>query len=173
MEETFDAKSEVAVSDGAHHPLKAFVVSGLMVGVLDGLAATINSAINGGSPLRVFQYIASGVLGSSSFQGGWPTFLLGVFLHFVIAFGASAAFIAVGRFVPALLRVPFYLTGPVYGVAVYFFMRDLIIPLSSVTRLNYTGRASAIGIIIHILFVGIPIVLIAQKFAKPQKSDLE
>ena len=146
--------------------LKPIVYCGLTVGGLDGLAATVSSLVQGGRPFRVFQYIASGLLGPDSFQGGWPTFFLGVFLHFVVAFGASTVFVLVSRFIPALTRVPFYIAGPIYGVLVYFFMRDLVLPMSLVTRLNYTAGASAIGIMIHILFVGLPIAFISSRFNK-------
>jgi len=152
------------------HPLKIILYSGLTVGVLDGIAATVSSAVRGGSPIRVFQYIASGLLGQSAFQGGLATFGLGLLLHFVIAFGASVVFIFAARFIPWISRVPFYLSGPVYGVLVYFIMRDVVIPMSLVTRLNYNASATAIGIIIHILFVGIPIAFINSRFSKEYTS---
>ncbi|MGD9631213.1 MAG: hypothetical protein AB7V18_18405 [Pyrinomonadaceae bacterium] len=70
--------------------LKAICMAGLAVGVLDGLAAVISSALRGVAPARVFQYIASGVLGKASYEMGAATVLLGIFLHFVVAFGRSA-----------------------------------------------------------------------------------
>ena len=160
--------SDIQEESGTGIPplLKPIVYSGMTVGVLDGLAASVSSLVQGGKPFRVFQYIASGLLGPDSFQGGWATFFLGLLLHFVIAFGASAVFVLASRFIPVLTRVPFYIAGPIYGVLVYFFMRDLIIPMSLVTRLNYNAGASAIGIMIHILFVGLPIAFINSRFNK-------
>lgn len=151
-------------------PLKIILYSGLTVGVLDGIAATVSTMLRGGTPIRVFQYIASGLLGQSAFQGGSATFSLGLLLHFVVAFGASIVFISVGRLLPVLSRIPFYITGPLYGVIVYFVMRDVVIPMSLVTRLNYNASASAIGIVIHILFVGIPIAFINSRFTKEHTS---
>jgi hypothetical protein len=43
---------------------------GLAVGVLDGLYTVIASSLRGGAPIRVFQYISSGLLGRASFNGG-------------------------------------------------------------------------------------------------------
>ena len=169
-EEIFDAITDEEDIRAGVHPLKIILYSGLTVGVLDGIAATVSTVVRGGSPIRVFQYIASGMLGQSAFQGGWATFVLGLLLHFVIAFGASIVFISAARFVTWLSRIPFYLSGPVYGVLVYFIMRDVVIPMSLVTRLNYNASASAIGIVIHILFVGIPIAFINSRFSKEYTS---
>jgi hypothetical protein len=45
-------------------------------------------------------------------------------------------------------------------------MRDVIVPMSLVTRLNYNASAVTIGLIIHILFVGTPIAFINSRFTK-------
>ncbi|MEQ1763797.1 MAG: hypothetical protein ABL984_11710 [Pyrinomonadaceae bacterium] len=161
---------EISSPTAKPYALKAILYSGLTVGVLDGIAATVSTMIRGGTPIRVFQYIASGLLGQSAFQGGISTFALGLLLHFVVAFGACVVFIFAGKFLPVLSRVPFYITGPIYGVLVYFVMRDVVIPMSLVTRLNYNASASAIGIIIHILFVGLPIAFINSRFTKEYTS---
>ncbi|HUY78769.1 MAG TPA: hypothetical protein VMV29_18495 [Ktedonobacterales bacterium] len=42
------------------------------------------------TPLMVFQYIASGLLGPSAFAGGYSTALLGLLIHFVISFVVAA-----------------------------------------------------------------------------------
>ena len=144
--------------------LKTIVYCGLTVGVLDALAATINSAMRGGSPIRVFQYVASGVLGPSSFEGGLATYLLGLFFHFTIAFGVSTVFVIASLFLPFLTRWPVYIVGPLYGIVVYFIMRDVISPLSHVERLNYSAVSVAIGLFIHMLCVGLPIALITRRF---------
>jgi len=171
MEENiFAASTEEENVRAGVHPLKIILYSGFTVGVLDGIAATVSTVIRGGTPIRVFQYIASGLLGQSAFQGGWATFALGLLLHLVVAFGASVVFISASRFVPMLARFPFYINGPIYGVLVYFIMRDVVVPMSLVTRLNYNASASAIGIIIHILFVGIPIAFINSRFSKEYTS---
>ena len=150
--------------------LRTILYCGTVVGVLDGIAATVSTVLQGGNPIRVFQYIASGMIGRAAFQGGWATFALGLLLHFVVAFGASLVFVLAGRVLPRLARVPFHITGPIYGVLVYFFMRDVVIPLSLVTRLNYTPGVSAVGIMIHILFVGMPIAIISSRFSREYSS---
>jgi uncharacterized membrane protein YagU involved in acid resistance len=144
---------------------QAILFGGLLAGILDLTAAFINSGLNGVSPLRVMQAIASGLLGAESFAGGTATAALGVFLHFVIAFGATIVFYLVSRKLKFLTEQA-VASGVIYGILVYLFMSFIVLPLSS-----FTGKTPSaplpitIGLIIHILFVGLPIVLTVRRFA--------
>ncbi len=142
--------------------IRSVVFAGTAVGVLDGIAAVVSAGIRGVSPDRVFQYISSGILGRSSYEGGAATIALGVLLHFVVAFGAAAVFVAAARKF-AFLRTNPLIVGPLYGVAVYFFMSEVISALSNVSRQPRTLSGTMIGILIHIFFVGLPIAIIASK----------
>lgn len=169
-EDLFASDIEERSRPGTSPLLRTIIYSGLTVGVLDAIAATVSTVVRGGTPIRVFQYVASGLLGQSAFEGGWATYALGLMLHFVIAFGASVIFIVAGRLVPFISRIPFYISGPVYGVIVYFVMRDVIVPMSLVTRLTYNASAVTVGLIIHILFVGTPIAFLNWRFTKEYMS---
>ena len=65
----------------------------MAVGILDGLAAVVTAAVRGISPDRVFQYIASGILGRAAFEGGAATIAFGLLLHFIVALGAASVFV--------------------------------------------------------------------------------
>ena len=65
---------------------RAILFGTLAVGVLDLADALIFFGLRGARPIRIFQSIAAGLLGRASFSGGVPTALLGVILHFFIAF---------------------------------------------------------------------------------------
>jgi hypothetical protein len=152
--------------------LQTIVFAGLAVGVLDGIAAVLNAGIRGVSPDRVFQYISSGILGRNAFDGGVATIALGVALHFAIAFGASAVFIVGASWLTALNRY-WLVSGPLYGIAVYFFMSELVTNLSSVSRGPRTMSGTLTGILIHIFCVGLPIALISARSSKRSAvSDL-
>src|SRR5215203_2230794 len=113
-------------------PFKTIVIGGVCVGILDGLAATINAGLKGVPPERVFQYIASGLIGrDTSYTGGAATVILGILLHFAIAFSVVAVFLLLSRTFPFLLRRA-VMSGLIYGIAVYFAMAYLIVPLSAV-----------------------------------------
>src|SRR6266702_597127 len=108
--------------------LAAIGLGGLTAGVLDGMDATIFYGLYAGvTPVRLFQHIASGLIGAKAFDGGWYTVILGIALHFSIATGAAAIYYGVSRMLPILSQKPF-LSGPAFGIAVYLFMRYVVVP---------------------------------------------
>jgi hypothetical protein len=137
------------------HPLRTVAIAGLIAGALDGTAAVL---VYGPTPLRLFQSVASGLLGSDSYQGGIATGILGLVLHFFIATSAAAVFLLASRRLPLLVRraAP---SGVAYGIAVYFFMRLVVLPLSAATLRPLTLEAAAKGVAIHIVCIGLPIAL--------------
>jgi len=58
---------------------------GLIAGTLDIADNLIFNQFRGISPIRVFQYIASGLIGMKSFQLGLASVALGVLIHYTIA----------------------------------------------------------------------------------------
>lgn len=141
------------------HPV---VVGGAVAGVLDILAAFTLSAARGGSPVRVLQGIASGLLGSSAFQGGAATAFLGVTLHFFIAFVAAAVYYGASRVLPILVRRP-VVSGLAYGVVVYAVMNLVVLPLSRVNFRTPPSSIVATLVAIHMLCVGLPIALAVRR----------
>ena len=106
---------------------------GLLCGVMDITAALVVYGLFGLRPQHLLQGIAAGVLGPQSYQGGWGTELLGLFLHFVIAYGAATVFFAASRWMRFLVEHA-VVAGVLCGVAVYFFMQWVVLPLSKATR---------------------------------------
>lgn len=141
------------------------VFGGLAIGILDGIAATVNAAIRGVGPVRVWQYVASSVAGSDSSSGGGATVALGLLIHLCVAFGVAIAFYLLARLVPALIRYA-VIAGVVYAIAVYFAMAYVIVPMTLVRQGAFTWYGLISGLIIHILFVGLPVALIAKRYAK-------
>lgn len=140
------------------------VYGGLAVGVLDGIAALVNAGLRGVTPTRVFQYISSSLLGTEAFNGGTTTVVLGVILHFLVAFGVATGFYVLARIFPAVLRYAI-LSGVVYGIAAYFAMAYLIVPLTQVRQGAFSWNGLITSVIIHILFVGLPVAIIARRYA--------
>lgn len=149
-------------SPSALRAFQTIVYGGLWVGTLDGLAATINAATRGVTPDRVFHYIASGLIGrDASYNGGAATIILGILLHYTIAFGVVTAFLLLSRRFPFLLRRP-VISGMLYGIAVYFAMGYLIVPLSAVPKIPFSFSGMITGIAIHMFCVGLPAALIVR-----------
>lgn len=142
------------------------IFGGLIVGVLDGTTALVSAGLKGVTPVQVFQYISSGLLGPASYKGGWATVLLGVLCHFLIALVATMVYYFASLKIPLLIKQG-VICGMIYGVAVYFFMWRIVTPLSAARRLPF----SLPQLLIHILIVGLSIGLIAR-WAARKRSDL-
>jgi hypothetical protein len=144
---------------------RAWVTAGLFAGACDLTAACLHAGYFGASPVRVFHAVAGGLLGrETSLAGGWPTALLGVFLHFFIAFGAAGTYLAASRFWRFLMDRPL-VAGPLYGIAVYWFMQLVVIPMSAIVPRPQLLSNRLIAIGIHIVCVGLPIAWSIARFA--------
>lgn len=130
---------------------------------MDITSAIIITLLRGGTVLRLMQFIASGLLGREAFQGGPPVALLGLALHFVIAFGLVAVFyFARGRL--AFLRNYPVPSGIIYGLTVFAVMNLIVLPLSAAKpRHTLTGDLIQIGI--HMFVIGLPTALLVRRFS--------
>ena len=146
-------------------PTKAIISAGTICGVMDITAALVVYGAMGAKPVRLLQGIAGGVLGPSTYKGGTSTALLGLALHFVIAFGAATVFYIASRGIRFLMDQA-VVSGVLYGIAVYFFMQRIVIPLSRANRNPFSLKFMAIGLIIHICCVGLPIALSVRKYSQ-------
>jgi hypothetical protein len=140
------------------------LMGGLLAGVLDIIAAFALAYLRSGAmPKRVLQGIAAALLGKPAFDGGWPTALLGLGCHFLIAFAAAAAYAVVSRTFDWPNRHPVP-AGLLWGIAVFLVMFFLVLPMTK-SHPTYTVRALAPLVVIHMLFVGLPISLSAARYA--------
>jgi uncharacterized membrane protein YagU involved in acid resistance len=111
---------------------------------------------------RLFQGVASTVLGKQAFDGGIPTALLGVVMHFGVAFGWSAVFLFLvmrSSWIRDLLasRNGVGKVASLYGPFIWLVMSLVVIPLL-VHRPPVVGLRWWVQLIGHIPFVGLPIV---------------
>ena len=146
--------------------LQPVIWGGLIAGTLDLIAACVSAWLRGGvSPVRVAQFIASGILGTESFNGGAKTVALGVAFHFLIATVAAAIFYVASRSLLILVERPIAF-GLLYGVVVHLFMTQVVLPLSNVTQRPPTLSGFIIGVLIIMFCVGLPIALIVRRFSR-------
>ena len=154
--------------NGRPKAFETILIGGALGGIGDGLDAVLYyNWTSGVAPARLFQFIASGLLGARSFNGGWATVLLGVVLHFTIAIGAAAVFYAGCRMIPALVKQP-WITGPAYGLVVYAVMHYIVVPMSAVAhrKTPMSGMELADQLFSHMFLVGLPIALMARRSAR-------
>lgn len=149
----------------------AILLGGLTAGTLDILDAFAFYGLRGVSPIRIPQSIAAGLLGSSAYQGGAATALLGMALHFLIAFTAAAIFQGISRKL-AFARTHAIASGLLYGCCVYAFMNLVVLPLSKAGAPRFSGLPFVNGVLAVVLLVGLPISLISSRSAS-QSPDSE
>lgn len=146
--------------------IRAGIFAWLAGGALDIVAAaTIYPAVYGADPVRILQSIAKGVQGPAAFEGGAASAALGLGLHFFIAIIGGIVLAAAMQRI-ALLRAQPLLTGAGFGVAVYFFMQKIVLPLSLAGAQNPDAKDMSIGIAIHIVLFGVPMAYAARRLLK-------
>jgi hypothetical protein len=143
---------------------RAILWGGFLCGVLDITAAFVVYGQFGAKPIRILQSIASGLLGARSFDGGFATAALGLFLHFFIAFSAATVFVVASRRLHFLVEHPI-VSGVLYGIAVYFFMQG-VVRLSAARHGAFSWKMTLIGVAIHIVCVGTPIAQATYRIAR-------
>ena len=145
--------------------------AGFATAIVDGLFSSVLSAFFYGSTVaRLFQGVASVVLGTEALDGGLFTALVGVGLHVFVAFSWSAAFLFLvlrSARVRAVLESPY---GPakvaaVFGPLVWVVMSCVVIPVFVHRPPGITPRWW-IQFFGHAVFVGLPIAL-AVRGARP------
>jgi hypothetical protein len=162
----FTRPSEDAPACGRPRALDTILYGGLAVGVLDGLFALVfYGLILGVKPLRIFQSVASGLLGRASYEGGTRTFLLGVLLHFVVAFCIAAVYYLLSLKLPVLVRRA-VVSGLVYGLLAYLVMNYVVVPLSAIGPRPTPLSAFLPAFIAHAFLVGLPVALLARRSAR-------
>jgi hypothetical protein len=138
----------------------AIATGGLVAGTLDLAQACILFGWN--IPLA----IAGGLLGPQAFHGGVATYVLGVCLHFLIALSAAATYFAVSRRLRFMTQYAL-VCGLFFGAAVELVMRLIVLPLSALHASGpYTHHDLVLGLVVHMVVIGLPISFSVQRFAK-------
>ena len=156
--------------DIARRSFQPVAVAGALAGTLDLTAACIQGALNGRTPERVLQSIASGWFGKQTYTLGATSAALGFVTHFFIATTAAAVYWATSRRYPQLVQHAWQ-WGAGYGLVVYAVMYEIVMPLSAIHhRIPRTPQALITGLLIHVLCVGLPIALTVR--ANTPRRDL-
>ena len=147
--------------------------------MLDINAAFISAYWNNDrTPLWVLRAVASAVLGRDAFGGGAWVGVMGLAMHFLVAFSWATVFTLFARKFPVLLRhaIP---AGLAFGLGVYLFMNCITIPLCSWFRSLYLGTPvnwahAPFGwpqFCIHLVFVGLAISLAVRHWSRPAQPS--
>ena len=126
--------------------------SGLLVGTLDAVAAIINYCIpTVRNPVRIFQYIASGVFGMNAFSDGMLMPILGLIFHYFISTFWTLLFFLLYPKINWLGK-SWIISGLGYGVFVWLAMNLVVlklrrstIPLQPDAGCDWDGYPDACG----------------------------
>lgn len=141
--------------------LHAVIVATIACGTLDAAAATTQAALLGIPAQRVWQTVASGLLGPAAFEQGWRTGIFGIALHFIISFTIAAIYVFASHRLPFLLTHPLT-AGALYGIAVFVVMNFAVLPLSRRPKRPFNRHFALTQLVIHICIVGWSIAISAH-----------
>jgi hypothetical protein len=157
-----------AISDSRQPSSRSWLApvfgGGVLAGAIDlTFACTYHGIVSGVPPMRIFQSIASGLLGSNSFQMGYTSAAVGVLAHFAILIVAAAMFYAASRRL-AFLREHAYLAGMAFGVAIYCTMNYVVLPLSAAPHFKSTTVGAFSDFTVHVILLGPAIAMVVRYF---------
>ena len=144
--------------------LLAILVSGLIVGAMDALAANTHAyALRGTPPAAVWRYVASAVFGDGARAGGPEMVVWGLLFHLTVAIGWTGVFFLAYPRLRFLARSAF-VAGMAYGLFVWLMMNFVVVPLTRATMgpLRLT-TGTVLMILIHLFVIGVPISYLARR----------
>jgi uncharacterized membrane protein YagU involved in acid resistance len=134
-------------------------LGGLIAGTLDIVYAIVFFGFRGVPTVSILQSIASGLLGSRAYEGGVATAVLGLLLHFVLMLLIAMIFFIAARRLPSLIRHP-VTVGAAYGIAVYWVMNLIVLPLSAYPgTFEFHPIIVPAGLLVHAFLIGVPIAM--------------
>jgi uncharacterized membrane protein YagU involved in acid resistance len=148
----------------------AILPAGLLVGTLDIIAAIVLTIIRGGTVMRLFQFIASGVFGNEAFSGGTLYAVYGLIFHYCIAMVWTIIYFLLAGKIAASQRHK-VVAGVLYGVLVWIVMNLVVLPLSRTPDIPFNLTSAIIGIVVLILAIGLPLSHLANRFFSGGKAS--
>jgi len=152
-----------------HSDLASVAKAGAVVAILDGTYAIVlySWILHLTTSARIFQGIASRLIGKGSFEGGAATVALGVLLHFTVAYGWTSIYYVALRTFPGLRAVVESVGGKVVvgallGAIVWPVMNFVIVPLFGGRSVSLSNWQFSSQLVWHMIAVGPPIVAIVR-----------
>jgi hypothetical protein len=139
--------------------LLPIVVGGAIAGTFDMIAAFLTFGPNG------MRGVAAGLIGRQAFQGGVPTLILGILLHYFIAFSIATVYCLASLRLD-FLRDHFIVCGLFYGIGAYLVMNLIVLPLCGLHFAGpYQWRGLVQGLLVHMILIGLPISWSLRRFS--------
>lgn len=147
----------------------AIFTTGLLAGTLDILMAFANAWWSAGiAPGRVLRFIASGLIGTKAFSGPQSIILLGLALHFVIAFCWTAIFFLLYPKFSRIVRSKI-LQAILCGMIVWVIMNLVVLPASRVPASDFRWSVMLKAMLILTIAIGWPLAHFAGRYWKENR----
>jgi hypothetical protein len=160
-----------AITSSRYNPIDArrLGLAGAVVALLDGSFVVVVYVLlqHRTTASRIFQGVASALLGASAFDGGMQTAAVGVALHTCVAFAWTIVWTVLYSRTPALRRfvstnAGVIVAGVVYGIVVWLLMNDVVVPFTHAKVAPASSASFWIQLLWHPFGVGLPIVAISR-----------
>ena len=148
--------------------LKPIAIATAIAGTLDILFAMILTLAFGREVPAMLRYVASGPFAAAADMGAAGA-ILGLLVHFALMAIMAAVYVTVARGRPHFVAKPIQ-WGILYGLATYFVMNWLVVPLRFGTPLPPPPLSMATQLFAHIVLVGLPIALVAARYLRPKAA---
>ncbi len=110
--------------------------------------------------------IAGGIVGAAGRHVSVGQYILGLSIHYLIAFSAATAYCLASKKLE-FLRDHFIVCGIVYGIVFFLFMQLVVLPLSAYHAMGpYQYRGLVAGLLAHMFLIGLPIAASLRMFSR-------
>lgn len=136
----------------------------LIAGCLDITAACLQAWLTKGTtPDIILKYIASGIFGKDAFAGGAGFIVIGLLVHFFIAFACTLVyFLLYPKF--KILHANILLNSLLIALAAWAVTTRLIVPLSQIKPGPFNLTKALIAIAILYCCIGLPVSYFAKRY---------
>ncbi len=142
------------------------IKAGFLVGTLDIIAACTQFFIKTGkNPEIVLKYIASALFGKEAMNSGVMMSVVGLLLHYAIAFIFTVFFFWIYPKIK-ILSINIFLTAVLYGLFVWTIMNQVVVPLSKIPARPFSWPGAAQAAAILIVCIGLPLAVLAKRKTK-------
>src|SRR5262245_58681697 len=134
--------------------LKLILLSGLLVGTLDIVAACTDYYIaTGKGPEGVLRFVASGVFGQQAFSGSNIMLVWGLVFYYIIAFSFTILFFWLYPKIKFMVAYPI-LTAVIYGIFMWAVTTRIVMPLSNTPQGTFHFWKAVKAILILVVMIG-------------------
>ncbi|ABF43587.1 hypothetical protein Acid345_4587 [Candidatus Koribacter versatilis Ellin345] len=155
---------------GPARVLRTILTAGIVAAILDGSGVSLFYFLKGFPPLRLWQGVASSLLGKDAFLEGWRSGMFGIFLHLCVATTVATIFVLLARRIPFLIR-HYVWSGLVYGIGVFLVMNRIVVPLTRVQRRPMAMEGLIVQLVLHLFAIGLSIAFVTRTLLKSSTAD--